>query len=264
MKKILAMVCLAVCAMGARADELGDAKKLFEQKQYAQAMEIYGRLANAGNSEAQQLLGEMYWYGEGTPADDGKAEMWFRKAADGGNAKAKAALGVMRDRVARRADIDFYVARYDGADLKYACARPDMPAVSKTMPEINKVEGDYARWSQCHNAFVTRLNALNPPEKGIPADIANLLTEDEFAKAQALQARAHGAAAAQAQREAAAVAEVNDAWRRSTVAFLKATPRNKDGAPLNEQELAILRQMELERNGALRPPVPMNSFGGRR
>jgi hypothetical protein len=259
MKKLFVTALLAFWAASACADDLGDAKKLFEQKQYAQAMEAYARLANAGNSEAQQLLGEMYWYGEGTAVDNGKAEMWFRKSADAGNVKAKAALGIMRDRVARRADIDYYVMRYDGADLKYNCAKPAIPEMSKSFDEVKKVEAEYAQWAQCHNGFVTRLNTLTPPEKAIPADIGNLMTEDEFARAQVLAGRAHAAAAAQAQREAAIVAGLNDTWRELTVRHLKSPNRNKYGVGMNEQELAVMRQMEQEMRSRLPSPQPSAS-----
>ena len=72
----------------AHAGELDDAKALFEQKKYPEAMKLYTKLANAGNVEAQQNLGQMYWYGEAGEVDEAKATMWFTKAAAKGNKDA--------------------------------------------------------------------------------------------------------------------------------------------------------------------------------
>jgi TPR repeat protein len=80
------------------ADELSAANAAFANKDYAGALQRYTRLANAGNVEAQQHLGEMYWYGEAGTVDEAKAEAWFRKAAAKGNTVASASLDLMRQR----------------------------------------------------------------------------------------------------------------------------------------------------------------------
>ncbi|HEY5801146.1 MAG TPA: sel1 repeat family protein [Burkholderiaceae bacterium] len=241
MKTLLFGFLLMAITGVARADDLSDAKKLFEEKKFAEAMALYGKLANAGNAEAQHLLGEMYWYGDGmAAADDAKAELWFKKAADAGNVKAKAALGIMRDRVTRRADIEYYTTRYDGADLRYNCAKPAIPAVSKTLTEMKKVDADYTQWAQCYDAWAVKMNGALPAGKAIPADIANLLNDDELVKARTLMDKTYAGLSAQAQKEAAAVTAQNDAWRTATVAFAKTIPRGTDGRMLNEQELGFL------------------------
>lgn len=38
---------------------------------------MYARLAEAGNTEAQFLLGEMYWYGDGAASDLTLATSWI-------------------------------------------------------------------------------------------------------------------------------------------------------------------------------------------
>ncbi len=49
--------------------------------------------AEAGDPEAQRMLGECYSNGQGVEQDYGQAAQWYRKAADQGNAAAQAALG---------------------------------------------------------------------------------------------------------------------------------------------------------------------------
>ena len=102
MKKIV--FCLTLLLAGAAcADELADANALFQKKAYPQALQLYTKLANAGNAEAQLHLGEMYWYGEAGAIDEAKADAWFRKSAAKGNKTAAAALEVMKQRVRARA-----------------------------------------------------------------------------------------------------------------------------------------------------------------
>ncbi|MDL2356062.1 MAG: sel1 repeat family protein [Pseudomonadota bacterium] len=187
MKKIV--ICLSLLLAGlAHADELADANALFQKKAYPQALQSYTKLANGGNAEAQFHLGEMYWYGEAGAVDEVKADAWFRKAADKGNKSAAAALEIMKQRTLRRAEIDFWTTKYDGADLKsgkYRCVAPRIPAVSKDNAEIDRVSASVAAWQACYNGFVENLNASTPMTKLIPPDIAKLLNQRESDAAKA-------------------------------------------------------------------------------
>lgn len=218
MKKTL--ICLGLlCAGLAHADELADANALFQQKAYAQALQSYTRLANAGNAEAQLHLGEMYWYGEAGAIDDIKAESWFKKAAAKGNKTAAAALEVMKQRAARRADIDYWMTGYDGADLKsgkFRCAAPHIPAISKVNEEIASVGGKVGAWQECYNAFVANLNAHAKVAQRVPADIAKLLNEKEMDAAQAHIDEVHQRIAAAATIDAKLVLADFSAWRTAT------------------------------------------------
>ena len=51
--------------------------------------------ANAGNADAQSVLGYAYHDGQGVPQDDAQAVAWYRKAADQGVASAQFNLGIM-------------------------------------------------------------------------------------------------------------------------------------------------------------------------
>jgi TPR repeat protein len=223
MKKIV--ICLSLLfASVAHADELTDANALFQKKSYPQALQLYTKLATAGNAEAQLHLGEMYWYGEAGAIDNAKAESWFKKAAAKGNQTAVAALGVMKQRETRRADIDFWTTKYDGADLKsgkFRCAAPRIPAISKENEEITSVAGKVAAWQECYNGFVTNMNANSAVAQRIPADIAKLLNEKEMTAAQARIDSVHRGIAADASISAKLVLADFAAWRSATEAYVK-------------------------------------------
>ena len=53
-------------------------------------------LARKGDPEAQTAVGAMYYDGDGVPKDTGKAVEWLEKGAAGGDAGAKALLGLIR------------------------------------------------------------------------------------------------------------------------------------------------------------------------
>lgn len=208
----------------AHADELADANALIQKKAYPQALQLYTKLANAGNPEAQLHLGEMYWYGEAGAIDNAKAESWFKKAAGKGNKTAVAALELMRQRETRRADIDFWATKYDGADLKsgkFRCSAPRIPAVSKENEEITSVAGKVGAWQECYNGFVANMNANAAAAQRIPADIAKLLNEKELEAAQARIDSVHHGIAADASISAKLVLADFAAWRSATEAYVK-------------------------------------------
>lgn len=185
MKKYL--FCLSLLLSGAAyADGIADANALFAKKSYPEAMQAYTKLANAGNAEAQLHLGEMHLYGEAGAVDMAKAEAWFKKAAAKGNKTAIAALEMMKRREARRADIEHWISKYDGADLKsgkHRCVAPRIPALSKQNDEIEAVSAKMTAWQECYNGYVQHLNNSSPLTKLIPKDIADLLTKDESEQA---------------------------------------------------------------------------------
>lgn len=222
MKKVL--ICLGLlCAGLAHADELADANALFQKKAYAQALQSYTRLANGGNAEAQLHLGEMYWYGEAGAVDEAKADLWFRKAAAKGDKTAIAALEMIRQRHLRRADIDYWITAYDGADLKagkFGCAAPRIPAVSKAADEISSVAGSVGAWQECYNGFVANLNAHASVAKRVPEDIVRLINESELEAIKAHIDDVHQRIAADATIDAKLVLADYAAWRSATEAYV--------------------------------------------
>ena len=69
--------------------------KLFNEKNYVEAFQLYTKAANQGNAGAQVMLGSMYATGKGTTQNYQQAFQWFTKAANQGNADAQKMLGYM-------------------------------------------------------------------------------------------------------------------------------------------------------------------------
>ena len=221
-KTALLFAGLLLAGLG-HAGELEDAKALFEQKKYPEAMKLYTRLANAGNVEAQQSLGQMYWYGEAGEVDEAKARMWFTKAAAKGNKVAADSLVIMQQRVERRADIDYWVSKYDGEDLKsgkFHCPAPSVPPISKQSDEIDRVANAINKWQDCYNAFVQNLNAVSPLSNRIPADVAKLMNAAEMEKAKAHLAQVQENVSEEAKVGAKMTLADVAVWRSATEAYI--------------------------------------------
>jgi hypothetical protein len=241
MKKFL--VCLSLLASSAAfAGELEDANAAFAKKDFPLALKLYTKLANAGNVEAQQHLGEMYWYGEAGEVDDAKAQMWFKKAAAKGNPVAAASLEVMKQRVARRTDIDFWISQYDGSDLRsgeYRCPAPRIPQMSKLSDEIDRVSGSVKAWQDCYNRSVTHLNEVSPLTKLIPADIAKLMSKAELEQANVHLQQVHDNVAEDAKVSARLVLADFAAWRDATEAYVAQHNEIVKKAPSEERQRDI-------------------------
>jgi len=65
------------------------------EKEIADIIKNFFKLAEQGNAEAQNLLGEMYFLGKGVKQDYQEAAKWYRKAAEQGDANAQYNLGFM-------------------------------------------------------------------------------------------------------------------------------------------------------------------------
>lgn len=241
MKKIV--ICLSLFFVSvAHADELADANALFQKKAYPQALQLYTKLANAGNSEAQLHLGEMYWYGEAGAVDDGKAEGWFRKSAVKGNKTAAAALEVMKQRVTRRAEIDYWLTKYDGSEFKsgkFRCPAPRIPAVSKLNDEIEAVAARVKVWQDCYNAFANNLNEASPLTKRIPADVAALMNKQEMDDASKYLDEVHARLTAEATINSKMVLADFDVWRRATDAYVAEHNTIVQGGPSADRQQEI-------------------------
>ena len=222
MKRFL--FCLSLLVSGAvYGGELDDANALFEKKDYPGALKIYTKLADAGNPQAQQLLGQMYWYGEAGQVDEARAKALFEKSAAKGNKVAQASLGVMQQRVERRADIDYWVKGYDGSELKsgeFRCPAPRIPALSKINDEIERVGAAVANWQTCYNKMVTNLNEVSPLSKRIPQDIATLMSKAETDASHAHLERVRLNIAEEAKVNSRLIMADYAAWRSATEAYV--------------------------------------------
>jgi uncharacterized protein len=222
------------------ADELADGIKAWERQDYTQAHAIFSKLAAAGNPEAQRQLGEMYGFGDGVPEDMAKADEWLNKARANGSKDAAASLQAVHQRAARKADIAFYVSKYDGAELslqKHGCVQPSFPKYSETKAEIKKIAAVMSEWQACYQRFAADLAAAMPPGKAIPEDVANIMSTSEFAAAKTRMDKAYAAMAADARKQATDLIAANDAWVKETEVYAKSekanTTNKQDGASRN-------------------------------
>jgi tetratricopeptide (TPR) repeat protein len=67
----------------------------FDKKDYAQAMQLFRKAADMGNSGGMYDIGWFYENGLGVPRDYTQAAAWYRRAADLGNPPAEYCLGVL-------------------------------------------------------------------------------------------------------------------------------------------------------------------------
>ena len=208
----------AVCA-----DELGDAAKAFNSRAYPQALAMYARLAQAGNSEAALRLGEMHWYGEGAPLDRSKGDALFAAAAAAGNTEAAKAAELSRKRAQHLADISYWTTGYDGADLvagKFNCVAPEIPAMSSTNKGFAVTGSALNAYTACYNGFIENLESTMPVGKRIPAEISLLMSEAELSQARAHLGKVYGSAAARARLVADQVMAQRENWIAGTTAYM--------------------------------------------
>jgi hypothetical protein len=229
------LFCLLLVSVGAMADDLSDANRLLAAKDYARALPLYAKAAEAGNAEAQFRLGEMYWYGDGTAQDLGKANAWMQKAAAAGNQDARESLAILERRKTRGAEIDYWMSQYTGEELrsgKFACPAPTIPLVSKTNAGIAATAAAIQSWQECYNGFVDNVSASMPAGKVIPQDVLDMMTPAEFARVQAHIEPVYRKIVTDAQTQAAATLAQRDAWEKATLAFAAEETRRRKQAEI--------------------------------
>jgi TPR repeat protein len=75
------------------------AKAAYEKGDYAKAYKEFKTLADQGNVDAQNKIGDLYRDGQGVTKNYGEALKWYRMAAEQGNAVAQYQLAIMYDDV---------------------------------------------------------------------------------------------------------------------------------------------------------------------
>ncbi|WP_373988030.1 tetratricopeptide repeat protein [Duganella sp. BuS-21] len=95
MKKFILAIALALGWQQAAMAGFAEGATAYNSKNYAVALKEIRPLAQAGNVDAQHLLGLMYYMGRGVPQDYKTALEWHRKAALKGKADAQYVVGAM-------------------------------------------------------------------------------------------------------------------------------------------------------------------------
>ena len=89
---ILSLSLMSV-APPAHADNWKEATKAYAQKKYAAAMKLFRPLAEKGHAAAQYQVALMHKMGLGVPKSEKEARKWSRLAAKQGNTQAQLLLG---------------------------------------------------------------------------------------------------------------------------------------------------------------------------
>jgi TPR repeat protein len=95
MKKILLAMAMALGWQQAAMAGFTEGATAYNSKNYAVALKEIRPLAQAGNADAEHLMGLMYYMGRGVPQDYKTALEWHRKAALKGKADAQYVVGAM-------------------------------------------------------------------------------------------------------------------------------------------------------------------------
>jgi hypothetical protein len=265
MRRFLVSLYLVSCS--ALADDLADANTYLAAREYGKALPLYTRLAKAGNPEAQFRVGEMLWFGDGTPQDLEAARRWFEKSAAAGNVDARESLAALDRRKTRGGEIDYWMTRYDGADLvagQFDCKLPAIPEVSKTKAELDATRQGIEDWRSCYGGFAANFNASAPIGKRIPAEVLDMMSPQEAERAHLHLESVHGKVLARVQADADSLQARQLAWEGATERFFK--EENARLARQNEeQKRAMLDIQRRELSGAgsfdrsTRPQVRSNS-----
>src|SRR4051812_18250219 len=95
MKKFILAIVIALSWQQSAMAGFAEGATAYNNKNYAVALKEVRPLAQAGNPDAQHLLGLMYYMGRGVPQDYKQALEWHRKAALQGKADAQYVVGAM-------------------------------------------------------------------------------------------------------------------------------------------------------------------------
>jgi TPR repeat protein len=95
MKKLTIAILFALGAHSPAMAGFAEGASAYNARNYALALKEITPLAKAGDADAQQLLGLMYYMGRGVPRDYKQAFAWDYKAAQKGKADAQYVVGAM-------------------------------------------------------------------------------------------------------------------------------------------------------------------------
>ncbi|MGI9465303.1 MAG: tetratricopeptide repeat protein [Aestuariivirgaceae bacterium] len=95
LKRALIAAILLTAPYTAIAGPYEDGQAAYSSGDYEKALKLYNEAAEAGNADAQLLLGFLHYNGDGVAQDFNTSVSWFTKAARQGDARSQAQLGIM-------------------------------------------------------------------------------------------------------------------------------------------------------------------------
>jgi beta-lactamase regulating signal transducer with metallopeptidase domain len=166
---------------GQESNSLSEIKNDINAKDFRHAVDLLTPLAEAGNAEAQYLLGELSWYGEGVTANLSVAEKWFRLAAKNGNERAKQFSEMIDKRSLKASEIAFYMNETSGKDFDYLENKCPAPAFKNQSYDFNSHQ--MKAWHKCFRDLSSALTiARQKNQLIVPRDLLPILTESEIHK----------------------------------------------------------------------------------
>lgn len=81
-----------------RSSSLDNAKVLFHDRKFSDAIRLFRAAAETGDGEAMTYMGVVYQWGEGVPKNANTAKEWYEKGANAGNGLAMNNLGYLYER----------------------------------------------------------------------------------------------------------------------------------------------------------------------
>src|SRR5262249_3703626 len=98
MRKPIALIVVGVMLSMARMASAGpfeDGLAAYQRGDFATALKLWRPLAEQGNAQAQNQVGNMFYDGKGVAQDYKEAVRWYRLAAEQGYGSAQYLLGSM-------------------------------------------------------------------------------------------------------------------------------------------------------------------------
>ena len=95
LRQLAFSVLLAISISGANAQDFDKGVAAYNAGDYQTALKEFLPLAKNGDSDAQEIIGQMYILGKGVTQSDAEAIKWYRLAADQGNSHAQGTVGFM-------------------------------------------------------------------------------------------------------------------------------------------------------------------------
>lgn len=85
----LVLVIISKTAYSAGETDFRQGMTHYKNRQFDQALPCLEKAANAGNTDAQAMMGVLYFRGNGVKQNDSEAARWFEKAARAGETNAQ-------------------------------------------------------------------------------------------------------------------------------------------------------------------------------
>ena len=227
----LAAVLLPFAAM---ANSLAEGIAAIDGKQYPEALRILTPLANGGDDEAQRLLGEMIFKGQGVKKNPAAALNWTKLSAENGNRVGQYNMGYLHEQGAgtpqstreaiqwytRSARQQYVLAQrrlgeiYEASDMKQAQYWYDQARVNGDEVSLHRYEALTRTIAEIEAPFREAEHAAEQAEKAAQREAA----QEEFRREQEENQASNGNWAAQGiaagltqfQRDSARVSKIHD------------------------------------------------------